>query len=324
MSSEVGMSKQGRVFWAVTGYMTCSATLLVGNKLAVSLLPAPSFILWAQLAGTVVAVKMMHGCGAITHVDAFEVKKAKAFVPVAVIFVATIFSNMKSLEYANVETFMIFRFSTPIAISFADYLFLGRQLPRFRSWLCLLALLCGGIGYALTDSHFQIEGYIFCAVWYGIFCLDQIYLKHVTNTVKMESNWGRVLYSNFLAAIPLAVTSFNEVDELRAATSTAWIVVFATVALGAAMSYYAWLARSLVSATFFTILGNVCKVISIALNVALWDKHATPFGISCLLACLGAAYFYKQAPMRETTKQLDTAEGSENNGVASKESLLPK
>mmetsp|Transcript_6063 Transcript_6063/g.19760 ORF Transcript_6063/g.19760 Transcript_6063/m.19760 type:complete len:322 (-) Transcript_6063:199-1164(-) len=318
--------KQARVFWAVTGYMGCSATLLVGNKLAVSLVPAPSFILWAQLAGTVVAVKLMQACGAIAHVDALEVSKAKAFVPVALIFVATIFSNMKSLEYANVETFMIFRFSTPVAISFADFWFLGRQLPKLRSWLCLLTLLLGGVGYALTDSHYRVEGYAFCAAWYSIFCLDQIYLKHVTNTVKMESNWGRVYYSNLLAAIPLAFTSLNEIDVLRAADSTAVLVVCATVALGAAMSYYAWLARSLVSATFFTILGNVCKVISIGLNVALWDKHATPFGIACLMLCLGAAYFYKQAPMRENLKQQDVETLTANGETAPKptETLLPK
>ena len=70
------------------------------------------------------------------------------------------------------------------------------------------------------------------------------------------------------------------------------------------MSYYAWLARSMVSATVFTILGNVCKVASIMINVMLWDKHATPFGIACLLFCLGAAYFYKQAPLRSEPPDL--------------------
>ena len=52
------------------------------------------------------------GVGAISHCDALEVPKMMAFFPVALIFVATIFLNMKSLEHANVETFMIFRFST--------------------------------------------------------------------------------------------------------------------------------------------------------------------------------------------------------------------
>ena len=71
---------------------------------------------------------------------------------------------------------MIFRFSTPLAISICDYLFLGRQLPRLGSWMSLIALLVGAMGYALTDSQFVARGYMFCALWYSIFCLDQVYL----------------------------------------------------------------------------------------------------------------------------------------------------
>ena len=122
----------------------------------------------------------------------------------------------------------------------------------------------------------------------------------------MESNWGRVLYSNLLASIPLFFMMGSEVETIRNATPEALMVVMVTVVLGTAMSYYAWLARSLVSATLFTILGNVCKVVSIGINVSLWDKHASPFGIACLLFSLGAAYFYKQAPLREKQSELPT------------------
>ena len=164
-----------KTLWAVGGYMMCSATLLIGNKYAVHKLPAPSFILWAQLFGTAVAVKTAHMGGLISHLDALEYDKLRAFFPVALIFCATIFTNIKSLEYANVETFMIFRFSTPLCISIADYIFLGRHLPSARSWLCLVMLLLGAMGYALTDAAYVVRGYMFCGLWYFIFCMDQIY-----------------------------------------------------------------------------------------------------------------------------------------------------
>ena len=166
-----------------------------------------------------VAVKLAHLGGAISHMDKLEVPKAKAFAPVALIFVLTIFTNMKSLEYANVETFMIFRFSTPLCVSICDYLFLGRELPTAKSWTALLALLVGAVGYATTDSAFVVKGYMFCGLWYFIFCLDQVYLKHVTSTVKMESNWGRVLYSNLLASLPLSVLGLR---CLLAACAISW------------------------------------------------------------------------------------------------------
>lgn len=143
--------------FAVAGYMLCSATLLISNKMAVYLLPAPSFILFAQLIGTVIVVK---GAGLLGYInpDKLEKQKVLKFFPVALIFLATIFMNIKSLQYANVETFMVFRFSTPLCISIADYIFLGRQLPSTRSWMCLFALFIGAIGYAKTDSAFQVEG----------------------------------------------------------------------------------------------------------------------------------------------------------------------
>ena len=153
--------------WAVSGYMLCSATLLIGNKYAVHKVAAPSFILWAQLFGTAVAVKAAHLLGLISHLDAIEPTKVRAFMPVALIFCATIFTNIKSLEHANVETFMIFRFSTPLCVSVCDYLFLGRHLPSSRSWLSLLALLVGAVGYGTTDSAFVVKGYLFCGLWHG-------------------------------------------------------------------------------------------------------------------------------------------------------------
>ena len=292
--------------FAVGGYMLCSATLLISNKYAVYKVAAPSFILFSQLMGTALVVKAFAAAGKI-EADALEKEKVKTFLPVALIFLATIFSNMKSLQYANVETFMVFRFSTPLVVSIADYLFLGRKLPSPRSWACLIALLVGAFAYAQTDSAFHVKGYTFCAVWYAIFCMDQIYLKHITNTVKM-SNWGRVFYSNFLASCPLVFTFINDADEIEALKNMsfdAFIAVFISVALGVGMSYFAWSARSLLSAASFTVVGNACKVLTIVINVSLWDKHASPFGIGCLMFCLVAAYFYQQAPMRATQKDND-------------------
>jgi len=42
-------------------------------------------------------------------------------------------TTMQVLQYSNVETFVVFRASTPLLISLADYAFLGRELPSMRS-----------------------------------------------------------------------------------------------------------------------------------------------------------------------------------------------
>merc|ERR1712072_455666 len=128
---------------------------------------------------------------------------------------------------------MIFRFSTPLCISIADYIFLGRHLPSARSWLCLVMLLLGAMGYALTDAAYVVRGYMFCGLWYFIFCMDQIYLKHVADTVKMESNWGRVLYSNLLSCLPLLVLSGASGEEaaVMEASLAGVLMIMVTVVL---------------------------------------------------------------------------------------------
>jgi len=293
-----------QILFAIVGYMACSSLMLVANKLAVHHLRAPSFILWLQLAGTAVVVKVASLVGLI-DCDPLEITKMIPFIPVAIIFLMTIFTNMKTLQYANVETFIVFRASTPLMISICDYVFLGRELPNKQSTVALIGLLAGACLYTLTDKGFEVRGYTFVLLWYGIFCLDQLYLKHVVDTVKMRSNWGRVYYTNLLASIPLVFMGWGqgEYDAIISPwSSSIYAALLVSVALGVAMSYFAWLARSLVSATYFTVIGNSCKLLTVIINVTIWDKHASSFGLLCLFTCLAAAYFYTQAPLRSLSK----------------------
>jgi len=39
-------------------------------------------------------------------------------------------------------------------------------------------------------------------------------------------------------------------------------------------------------------------MLTVLANLLLWDKHASPVGIACLLVCLAGATAYKQAPPR--------------------------
>merc|ERR1711907_80167 len=65
---------------------------------------------------------------------------------------------------------------------------------------------------------------------------------------------------------------------------------------GVAMSYFAFLCRA---ATSFTVVGNVCKILTVLINISIWDKHASPMGLTALLVCLAAAGAYKQSPLRQ-------------------------
>jgi hypothetical protein len=97
-------------YYAVTGYMACSALMLIANKLAVHFVPAPAFVLFCQLAGAA-AVVVVAGSLGLAEVDALEWGKVKRFAMVPLAFLCTIYANIKILQHANVETFITFRVS---------------------------------------------------------------------------------------------------------------------------------------------------------------------------------------------------------------------
>jgi drug/metabolite transporter (DMT)-like permease len=67
----------------------------------------------------------------------------KAYILNSLLFVLGIYSNMRSLATANVETVIIFRACSPLAVSLCDWVFLNRELPSFRSWFALSTIAIG-------------------------------------------------------------------------------------------------------------------------------------------------------------------------------------
>lgn len=140
-------------------------------------------LLFAQLAATAFVVKGASVVGGL-QVDALTRTKVSSFLPAVLIFLLTIGLNMKTLQYANVETFIVFRASTPLALSLCEYAFMNRELPSVRSWMSLAGLVIGAALYVLNDEGFHIKGYLFVCTWYVIFCADQLYLRRIVDVVR--------------------------------------------------------------------------------------------------------------------------------------------
>ena len=78
----------------------------------------------------------------------------------------------------------------------------------------------------------------------------------------------------------LAITTLSgEVDTLRklewGAGGLAALVASCLGGLG--MSYFSFALRAVISATSFSVIGNVCKVLTILVNLLMWDNHASAF-----------------------------------------------
>merc|ERR1711948_231011 len=80
------------------------------------------------------------------------------------------------------------------------------ELPSLRSACALLLSVVGAVAYVLSDSQFQLRAYSWAALWLLMFLFDQIYIKHIVNTVDM-STWTRTYYMNAIAFVPVCIWS---------------------------------------------------------------------------------------------------------------------
>ena len=155
-----------KVTFLIVAYSVCSSMLLILNKVAVTYLPAPSFILLAQLSSCALFIRFLASTG-VVECEKLEKTKAKKFALIVFGFIGTLFANVSTLKHVPVDTIICFRASTPLVIAVIEYFHLGRELPSARSWLALGGVFAGVTAYTAADANFTAAGYAWLAIWYS-------------------------------------------------------------------------------------------------------------------------------------------------------------
>jgi len=149
-----------------------------------------------------------------------------------------------------------------------------------------------------------------------LFLFDQVYIKHIISTVEMTS-WSRVYYQNILAALPMCIVACT-LESAPLNLCSGWVgptwlgvsIIAISCGMGCAMSFFSFKAREALTATGFTVVGNTCKVLSVFVNVLIWDKHATAGGLFALCFCVVGGIVYKPANLRAVGARLPSLLGS--------------
>ncbi|KAG0627693.1 hypothetical protein M758_2G221100 [Ceratodon purpureus] len=295
--------KEGTAWGTVTvvvGYGLCSSLLAVINKYAITYFPFPGLLTALQYATSVVGVVVAGKAGLIHH-DAFVWVTAKRFLPAAFVFYLAIFTNTNLLKHANVDTFIVFRSSTPLLVALADSLFRGQALPSVYTFGSLLVILAGAVGYVFTDSSFTVTAYTWAAAYLVTICTEMVYIKHMVTDLGLNT-WGFVLYNNLLSLMlsPFFWVAMGEYHDIANATflegqmTVSLIAVSVSCVFGLAISFFGFAARKAISATAFTVTGVVNKLLTVVINVVIWDKHASNPGLACLLLTIFGGVLYQQ------------------------------
>lgn len=306
-----GEAKSFGTVTVVVGYAICSSLLAIINKYAITRFPFPGLLTALQYATSVVGVWTAGKSGLIYH-DPFVWSTAKKFLPAAFVFYLAIFTNTNLLKHANVDTFIVFRSSTPLLVALADSAFRKQALPSKYTFASLLVILAGALGYVITDSAFTLTAYSWAFAYLVTICTEMVYIKHMVMDLGLNT-WGFVLYNNVLALMlsPFFWVAMGEYQDIANAfrtlnpnpnpsSSSSWALSsFFAVALsclfGLAISFFGFAARKAISATAFTVTGVVNKLLTVVINVVIWDKHASFSGSVCLLFTIVGGVLYQQS-----------------------------
>jgi len=284
-------------------YTACSSTMLIINKVAIYNFPYPILLLILQLMVSAATIRLL-GILGFLEAEKLDLKLIQSYWGVVLVFLLNIFTNLKSLEYSNVETVIVFRTCTTLAVAYGDYKYLQKGIPNIKALSTLIFIVLGALGYVMTDSTFKINSYLWIILYFFCQCADVLYIKYIVEKVPMSS-WGRSYYNNTLALIPLGIAllfvnekyvlydfitlyfDFNFRDNLPVIS----IVVLSCFA-GLLLSLAGFMCRESVSATSFSVVGNMNKVLTVIINCLIWDKHASGLGLLSLSICLVSGAFY--------------------------------
>ena len=88
---------------------------------------------------------------------------------------------------------------------------------------------------------------------------------------------------------------------------------------GLTISFFGFASRKAVTATAYTVIGVTNKLLTILVNVLIWDKHAGAPGLVALLICIYGGYMYQQSVSKPSV-MLEDSEGENMKIMSSKAS----
>lgn len=300
-------------------YSLCSSTLLLLNKLVIAHIPLHSYVSCAQFAFATLAVFFLATFGLIDPIDFVDFDKFKAYFLYVCCFIVSLYSNFRALENGKIETVIVFRACTPIAVSLLDYAFLGRELPSKRSWFSLLVIIVGATGYVASDKAFSSSGwsaYTWVLIWFCALCVTMTGGKMVLKNVKPSSTWDSVYYNNLIGLLPMMLfgstvagewETYQKIDLGEERTPIMSLLLLSCI-VGTGIAYAGWRCRSLISPASYTLVGVVNKLFTIVLSMVITGDGASWQGLACLIFSICGSAFYKQAPMRVTKDTPPTQE----------------
>ncbi|XP_010939199.1 GDP-mannose transporter GONST3 [Elaeis guineensis] len=310
----VNLAQQASAYGLAAGYCLSASLLSIINKWAIMKFPYPGALTALQYFTSAFGVLICGWLKLVEH-DPIDLKTMWKFLPAAIIFYLSLFTNSELLLHANVDTFIVFRSAVPIFVAIGETLYLKQPWPTHQTWISLVTIFGGSVIYVLTDYQFTVTAYSWALAYLASMTIDFVYIKHVVMTIGLNT-WGLVLYNNLEALVlfPLELLIMGELKKIKHEISdeSDWysfdvvLPVALSCLFGLSISFFGFSCRRAISATGFTVLGIVNKLLTVVINLVIWDKHSTLVGTIGLLICMFGGVLYQQSTAKPKATKNET------------------
>ncbi|MCL7042119.1 hypothetical protein MKW94_018080 [Papaver nudicaule] len=319
--------QQVSIYGIAAGYCLSASLLSIINKWAVMKFPYPGALTALQYFTSAAGVLLFGQLNFLEH-DRLDLWTMWRFLPAAFIFYLSLFTNSELLLHANVDTFIVFRSAVPIFVAIGETLYLHQPWPSIKTWMSLGTIFGGSVLYVLTDYQFTLTAYSWALAYLISMSIDFVYIKHVVMTIGLNT-WGLVLYNNLEALLlfPFELLIMGELKKIKheITDESDWysfavvLPVGLSCLFGLAISFFGFSCRRAISATGFTVLGIVNKLLTVVINLLIWDKHSTLVGTLGLLICMVGGILYQQSTSK---KPKDVTEQTKSQGSEEEQEKL--
>ena len=258
----------------VIAYTSSSSILLLVNAVFVRALAAPSLLLSVQSLVSVLFILLRGGTSEVLWPRRDEFKMLSVG---AGSYAFKLFTNLKTIQYIRVQTYVCLRLTAPLVLSILEYFFSNLELPTLRSLASLSGLASGYFIYALYNYGKRGPHSHWLALWYCGSLFHTMYVKHLISRVpRLSGTWKLIFQQNLFTAMCFATmtvcTELPQTRDLLKLSGVAWSALLVSCPLGIAMSYYSFHFRALHTAASFAVLG-VWKVVPVFAVCLIWPTH---------------------------------------------------
>lgn len=270
-----------------------------------------------------VAVVLVEVAKAYKFVDypAFDMKTARAWLPLNILFVSMLCTGFLSLVYNNVPMVTVCKNLANFFTILGDFWFFGEKVSQLT--LSSVAVMTSGAIFAgFNDLGFSFVGYM----WMLLNCMTTsgyvLYMRFASTSIKLPK-FGMVFYNNLLSMFILSplIIIMGELPALMDPEIMTPSFIVANVAagfLGFYLNFASLWCVSSTSATTYAIFGSLNKVPITVLGFFLFDAALTTEGVwgVCIATCGGFLYAYskiRESNLKQKAKNSNQSLSSPRN-----------